>query len=164
MSTYINIDTFTPAVITTAEAKKYCRVDATSDDALIGDLILSAQEEALGFTHVIFGTATITLKVYAYTDAVKVPYHPLVTVDSLTLDGGLSTEYTVQGDTIYIDAPYEDEAVIVYSAGRDMPGDVKTALLQRVKFTYDFSDDLIYEKPRFFERVLFRYREPNTFQ
>ena len=163
MSNVVTIDTFSPAVITTAEAKKYCRVDVTNDDGLIDDLINSAQEEALGFTHVIFGTATITLKVYTYSSCLKVPYHPLVSVTSVLLDGVAYTDYTVKGDSIYIDEFYE-EAVIVYTAGRDMPADVKTAILQRVKFNYDFSDDLVYEKPRFFERVLFRYREPNTFQ
>ena len=162
MSNVVNIDSFTPVVITTEDAKKYCRVDATSDDALISDLVNSAQEEALGYTHVIFGTATITLKIYNYTSCIKVPYHPLVTVDSLLLDGKLSTAFKVQGDLIIIEDQYA-EAVIVYSAGRDMPNDVKTALLQRVKFTYDYSDDLVYDKSRFFERVMFRYREPNTF-
>ena len=162
MSNVVNIDTFTPDVITVDEAKKYCRVDTTSDDSLISDLINSAQEEGLGYTHVIFGTASITLKVYTYMSLIKVPYHPLVSVDSLLLDGEVSTSFDVQGDTIIIEDEYE-EAEIVYTAGRDMPADVKTAFLQRVKFTYDYSDDLVYDKNRFFERVMFRYREPNTF-
>ena len=38
MSTYVTIDNFTPAAITVAEAKQYCRVDNDQDDLLIDGL------------------------------------------------------------------------------------------------------------------------------
>jgi len=49
--------------------------------------------------------------------------------------------------------------VIVYTAGfAAMPKDLKHAIYQRVKFGFDFGDDMPYDKSRFFDRIVGRYR------
>lgn len=162
MSTLVEITSFVPATITLDEAKEYARVDTTTDDNIITTLLASAQQEALGYTHVIFGSGVISVLVQGYQEVIPLPYLPLISVTSFKLDGVESTEYSVVGTCIVVTATYE-ECEILYDAGRDQPDDVKLALLQRVKFTYDYPDDMVYEKTRFFERIMFRYREPSTF-
>lgn len=163
MSIKVTIDSFTPSAVTVEEAKHYCRVDTTTDDAMIADLIESSQEEGLGYTHVVFGDAAITLTAYGYRACIQLPYLPYVLMTSFKLDGVDSTKYTVKGDKVYIEATDWEELIFTYDAGRSMPADIKTAILQRVKFYYDFPDDMVYTETRMFERIFFRYREPNTF-
>lgn len=160
---YITLNSFTPAEITLQEAKDYVRVDNNEDDALISGLIAGAQSEGLGYSHVIFGAGTCTVKAWGYREYIQLPYTPLISITSFKLDGEDSTDYTIQGDTVFITVSGWDELEIVYDAGRDMPEDVKTALLQNVKFAYDYPDNMVYDKSRYFEHVFFRYREPNTY-
>ena len=53
-----------------------------------------------------------------------------------------------------------DRMKIIYTAGfGTMPKDLQHAIYQRIKFGYDFGDDMPYNVgPRFFDRIVFRYR------
>ena len=162
----INQISLTPApVVDLAEAKAFLRVDFNNDDTLIQSLIDQATEEAQSYTGVIFGEA-----VYTYEDKgnqrvwLNWP-SPVVSIDSVQVDGS-DIEYTdnLDGSLTITGAGSAQLFTITYTVGMDpAPKDVASAILQRVKFGYDWGDDLPYDKLRFFDRILFRYRNTGYF-
>ena len=158
-----NSITYTPQAIDLAEIKAFCRVDGSADDSLLTFLYEAACEEALSYAHVIAGTATITADT-VWVSSYELPYWPVGSITSVhvTVDGTRTedTEYEVLDGVIFPSIGSEgDRMEIAYTAGfATMPKDIQHALYQRIKFGFDFGDDMPYTQPRFFDRIVFRYR------
>jgi len=158
-----NSITYTPQAIDLAEIKAFCRVDGSADDSLLTFLYEAACEEALSYAHVIAGTATITADT-VWVSSYELPYWPAGAITSVHVyvDGVSTedTEYELLDGVITPSIGSEGERmVIVYTAGfAAMPKDLKHAIYQRVKFAFDFGDDVPYDKSRFFDRIVGRYR------
>jgi hypothetical protein len=158
-----NSITYTPQAIDLAEIKAFCRVDGSADDSLLTFLYEAACEEALSYAHVIAGTATITADT-VWVSSYELPYWPAGAITSVHVyvDGVSTedTEYEILDGVITPSIGSEGERmVIVYTAGfAAMPKDLKHAIYQRVKFGFDFGDDMPYDKSRFFDRIVGRYR------
>jgi hypothetical protein len=158
-----NSITYTPEAINLSEVKAFCRVDGADDDNLLTFLYEAACDEALSYAHVVCGSATITSDT-VWASSYELPYWPLGSVTSvhITIDGVSThdTEYELLDGVVSPSIGDEgDRMVIVYTAGfAAMPKDLKHAMYQRIKFGFDFGDDMPYEKPRFFDRIVFRYR------
>lgn len=159
----MNSITFTPETIDLTEIKAFCRVDGTADDTLLTFLYEAACEEALSYAHVVLGSADITADT-VWASSYELPYWPVGSITSVKVyvDGveTTDTEYELLDGVIYPSIGSEGERmVIVYSAGfATMPADVKHAVYQRIKFSFDFGDDMPYAAPRFFDRIVGRYR------
>jgi hypothetical protein len=159
-----NSITYTPQAIDLAGLKSFCRVDGSDDDNLLTFLYEAACEEALSYAHVVVGSANITSDT-VWGSSYELPYWPLGSVTSVTVyvEGvaTVDTEYEILDGVISPSIGEEgDRMVIVYTAGyAAAPKDLIHAIYQRVKFGYDFGDDMPYNVgPRFFDRIVFRYR------
>ena len=163
----IAVDSFVHSSVDLGEVKDFVRVDTDAHDTLLAMLVESAQEECFNRTHMVFGSAGFTVTNFNQVAQLALPYLPVTAVTSVTLDGELATvdeDYYVQDDLIIIAKSYTDKVEVVYTAGAALPADVKHAIMQRVKYGYDYGDDLPMGKtPRFFDRVTDRYRAANTF-
>lgn len=158
-----NTITYTPQAIDLSLIKSFCRVDGTADDTLLTFLYEAACNEALSYAHVVCGSATITAE--TVWGVYELPYWPLGSITSVHVYiDGVSTQdtaFTLLDGVITPSIGSDgDRMTIVYTAGfATMPKDLEHAILQRVKFGYDFGDDMPYDRgPRFFDRVAFRYR------
>lgn len=163
----IAVGSFVHSTVSLEEAKLFVRVDTDAHDSLLTMLIEAAQEECFARTHIVFGTATFTVTNFNQVTQLALPYGPVTSVTEVRLDGVAvveDTDYYVQDDLIIIATSYTDKVEVDYAAGAALPADVKHAILQRVKYGYDYGDDLpSASTPRFFDRVTDRYRLANTF-
>ena len=155
---------YTPQAIDLTLVKSFCRVDGTADDTLLTFLYDAACQEALSYAHVVCGSATITAD-QSWASSYELPYWPLGSVTSVHVYiDGVSTQdtaFTLLDGVITPSIGQDgDRMTIVYTAGfATMPKDLQHAIYQRIKFGYDFGDDMPYNVgPRFFDRIVFRYR------
>lgn len=154
---------YTPQAINLDQVKSFCRVDGTADDNLLTFLYEAACEEALSYAHVVLGSATITADT-VWVGSYELPYWPTGNITSVyvTIDGTstLDEDYEVLDGVIFPSIGSDgDRMEITYTAGfATMPKDIQHAVYQRVKFGYDFGDDMPYTQTRFFDRIVFRYR------
>lgn len=138
--------------VTLAEAKLYLRVDGTSEDTLIADLITSARIAAEDYLNRSLITQSWKL---AYNgcaaEQVRLPRGPVIAISSVTAIDRAGAPTVINGSTYYIDASREmlvfDSAVlahrveIVYSAGYGdaaaVPRPIKYAILAHVAALYE---------------------------
>lgn len=162
----VTVNSYTPISVNLAELKSFCRVDGSADDALLTMLFSAAVEEFNSYTGYRLGATTVTVDTLGQA-SYTLPLGPVTAITSVTAydDEGVSTVLTLYDDYDYINTVISlDEVparmVIVYTCGdTNPPADVKHALYQRVKFGYDYGDDLPYNSNRFFDRLAFRYRQ-----
>jgi hypothetical protein len=110
---------------------------------------------------VVVGVATVTV-VTNWEDTLYLPFWPIGAVTYVKVDGVADTEYTLLNGKL-TPSIEGDKLEVVYAAGwnTSTPKDVMHAIYQRVKYGFDYGDDLPQPTPRFFDRVLYRYK--NTF-
>jgi uncharacterized phiE125 gp8 family phage protein len=157
---------YTPISVNLTELKSFCRVDGSADDALLTMLYQAAVEEFNAYTGYILGTATVTADTVGV-EVYPLPYGPAGVITSVTAydEEGTATVLALYDDYQRINEQLifdevADRLVIVYTAGTTAPAkDIILALYQRVKFAYDYGDDLPYNGTRFFDRLAFRYRQ-----
>jgi hypothetical protein len=162
----VTVVTFAHAEITLDEVKAFVRVDTDAHDALLAILVAAAQEECFAVTHTVFGTAEFLLKRFQQCYSIDMPYGPIATIDVVELDGVaavLDTDYNWQPPYLNILTPYTTSVHVEYTCTATLPADVKHAILQRVKYGFDYGDDLPQNGPRFFDRIIGRYRHHQTF-
>lgn len=130
----------TPDVITTEDAKEYCRVDFTEDDSLFQQLIASSRERLQRYTCRVFLKSNC-VAIYAQEcggDRILLSYS-----DSIVLDG--SSPYTglLLGESII--KTEDQEVVLEYEAGY-VPGSIpewmQQAVLIDVAYRYENRGDI----------------------
>ncbi len=163
----VTVSSIVFSTVALGEVKDFVRVDTDAHDVLLQTLIDSAMVECFNITHNMFGTATVTLKRWEQVYSIDLPYAPIVSITSVLLDGEaavVDTDYELKGTYLDIKTAYTDTIEVEYEIGMDLPADVKHAIFQRVKYGYDYGDDLAQpETPRFFDRVIGRYRHHQTY-
>ena len=162
----VSVVSFTHAAISLDEVKAFVRVDTNAHDALLAILLEAAQEECFSVTHTVFGTAEFLLQRWEQCYSIDMPYAPIATIDAVELDGVAAvegTDYNYQPPYLNILTPYTESLQVEYTCTGTLPADVKHAILQRVKYGFDYGDDLPQDTPRFFDRVIGRYRHHQTF-
>jgi gp6-like head-tail connector protein len=148
--------------VTLAEAKAWCRIDGTDDDALVTALIAAAR------LHVESGTGRalldqswrLTLEC-ARGLLVELPVVPVGAVVAATADG-TAIDVIVQGDCVLLPAAGYRQLQIDYTAGYggtdDVPADLKQAILLLVAYWFENRDTTVAETPGGVERLLAGYR------
>ena len=162
----VTVSSYTPISVNLTELKSFCRVDGSADDALLTMLFSAAVEEFNSYTGYRLGATTVTVDTLGQA-SYTLPLGPVTAITSVTAydEEGTSTVLAIYDDYDFINTVISlDETparmVIVYTCGdTNPPADVKHALYQRVKFGYDYGDDLPYNTNRFFDRLAFRYRQ-----
>lgn len=162
----VTVSSYTPISVNLTELKSFCRVDGSADDALLTMLFSAAVEEFNSYTGYRLGATTVRVDTEGAA-SYALPLGPVTAITSVTAydEEGTSTVLALYDDYDFINTVISlDETpsrmVIIYTCGdTNPPADVKHALYQRVKFGYDYGDDLPYNTNRFFDRLAFRYRQ-----
>ena len=138
--------------ITLAEAKGYLRVDATSEDDLITELITAAREWAENYTGKAFGAKTYTVlfsELLSDEYRLNLPYPPHATITSVNAVDREGTKTLLVENTDYyvsgavkasIDIYGKNEAAyeVVYTTSADaMTANVKQAMLKVIADMYE---------------------------
>lgn len=140
--------------VTLAEAKAWCRIDTTDEDALVTALIAAARLQVESLT----GRALVTQS-WRLTTCPRglVVALPVIPVSALTdaPDGAV-----LQGDAVLLATRESGEITIDYTAGygaaADVPQDLKQAVLTLVAFWFENRDSLA-ATPQNFERLIASY-------
>ena len=129
-------------------------------------LFNAAVEEFNSYTGYRLGATTVTVDTVGSAQY-ALPLGPVTDITSVTGydDQGNATvlslydDYTIADATLTLNQSWATMVIIFEAGDTNPPADVKHALYQRVKFGYDYGDDLPYNSNRFFDRLAFRYRQ-----
>lgn len=153
--------------VTATEAKLYCKVQDTADDALFTILIKSARRMLEKYTSCSFGSKTIHATWVETPDdsLLELPYGPIISVDHvyrIDEEGNeealtLNSDYYVIGDQDVIlkitkywssGAVHENSIRVEYKAGygdtstEALPEDLKLAILKQVATDYELRENI----------------------
>ena len=141
--------------VTLSEAKDFCKIDISTDDAILTELITAAREMCEDYTNIGFVPHEIVAVVNNSNGDILLPYGPTIEVievknaDGDTLE--FDDDYTLSGNLFKsLKTPKEDGLTITYTSGYQvLPKRLKTALLNTVYYLWDnraMSIDHIYDK------------------
>ena len=140
--------------VTLAEAKAFCRIDASDDDALVTALIAAARLHVEGLTGRALITQTWRLTLTCAPRLVELPVIPAIALVEAP-DGAV-----LQGDAVLLVGGGTD-VTIDYTAGYgdagDVPADLKQALLSLVAYWCE-NRDLATTAPPGIDRLLASYK------
>lgn len=146
-SNYIIDFTLTPTgtivePVTLAEAKTYCRVTTTADDAQIELMIRSAREAVEAATGLSLIPKGAVVWFSNFNGKFELPFGPMVTFTSLITEAGNTldaTGYTLIGGQFpTLQRPTYANLKATYSVGyTSVPSDLKLAILDQVSYDYE---------------------------
>jgi gp6-like head-tail connector protein len=149
--------------LTLAEAKAWCRVDTTDEDALLTALIAAARLHVESMT----GRALIEQSWRLTLDCpkgrvIELPVVPVIEISSASADD-VEIEVIVQGDSVLLPNEGYQSLEIEYSAGYGadadaVPTDLKQALLGLVAYWFENRDASIAATPVGLDRLLAGYK------
>lgn len=141
--------------VTLSEAKDFCKIDISTDDAILTELITAAREMCEDFTNIGFVEHSIIAIVNNSNGDIELPYGPTIEVIQVkNADGDvleLDDDYTLSGNLFKsLKTPKEDGIEITYLSGYQvLPKRLKTAVLNTIYYLWDnraMSVDRIYDK------------------
>lgn len=140
--------------VTLAEAKAFCRIDGSDEDALVNALIAAARLQVESLTGRALITQTWRLTMACAPRLVELPVIPVAALVAAP-DGAV-----LQGDAVLLVEPV-DELTVDYAAGygaaADVPGDLKQAVLTLVAYWYE-NRDAVTMPPLGFDRLIASYK------
>lgn len=133
-------------LINTATAKTYLRVDTSEDDTLIGQMITQAR--IIIENYISKDVVAKTRKLYLATvdERFVLPFSPIASIQSITVDGTATTAYTEYGldDTIVeLESLPAEEVIVSYTTSGINDSFLIQANLQLVSTLYDNRADFI---------------------
>lgn len=148
--------------VSLAEAKAWCRIDASDEDALVSALIAAARLQIETDT----GRALVTQSWRLALDCprgrlVRLPVVPVAEIVAATVDGD-AIDVTLQGDAALLPGEGYRTLSIDYTAGyggaSDVPADLKQAVLVLAAYWYENRDLASADMPVGLGRLLAPYR------
>jgi len=141
--TLVNVGTPTEPV-TLAEAKNYCRVTTSADDALITDLITEAREAVEKATGTCIVQKNVTIWFNNPASNFNLPYGPIDPTTFKLYDDINNTEVLaanyrlIGGQYPSLNFPIWNQLRASYTSGfTSVPKDLKTAILDQIDFDYE---------------------------
>lgn len=123
--------------VTLQEAKQHLRVDHDDEDSLIESLLISSTQYGEGYQRRFYARRQISVYHDSLPLAWRVPFAPVVSVDSLEIDGlSVTCSLTSSG---WLMSDSTGEATIVMTVGydsEDIPATVKQAILLLIGHWY----------------------------
>jgi uncharacterized phiE125 gp8 family phage protein len=132
------------------DAKNFCKIDISTDDALITSLIVAARQMCEAYTGVGFVPHDVTAIVNNGNGDIYLPYQPMIEIVSVEDEEGVTlvadVDYKVRGnDFVRLAWPKYDNLTINYLAGYSvLPEVLRTALLNQIYYLYDQRSQSIY--------------------
>jgi len=126
-------------IITTADVKLYARIDTSADDSLISEMITEARIYAENIISSDIVAKNRTLYISDVLERVDLPFAPIASVSSITVNGAAATYtgYGIDNQFIELNALPAKEVKITYVTSGQSDGLLKQALLQMVSTMYD---------------------------
>jgi len=130
-------------IVTTNEFKTFARINYSDDDTLIASILKQARIWCENYI-----SRDIVAKNRTYfvpkTDGVfDIPFGPIASISSVTIEGVANTDYTMDGldnETIDLDGPADDVKVTYVTSGLDDEL-LQQAILQLAATYYDHRHD-----------------------
>ena len=107
-------------ILSVQEVKDYVRIDTSADDALISGMISQARIWCENYISRDIVAKTRTYYVPETTGIFDIPFGPIDSIDSVTIDGTAFTGYTMLGldnETIDLDGPAEKVKINYTTSG-----------------------------------------------
>ena len=140
--------------VTLAEAKSFCRIDGSDEDALVNALIAAARLQVESLTGRALITQSWRLTMACAPRLVELPVIPVAALVAAPAGAVL------QSDAVLLVEPV-DELTVDYTAGygaaADVPGDLKQAVLTLVAYWYE-NRDAVTMPPLGFDRLIASYK------
>ena len=165
--------------VTLAQAKEYARIDGSSEDSLITNLITMARTHCESYIGKCIVLKTVTITSFTYPYQFQMPYGPLTNelniTKCVTLDqNGVETRLNYQVNAglfpklFILGGAQSYKFKLIYTAGfTTVPEDIKLAIKMMVNTLYerreDFSDLQAIESPLGVKALLMPYKTYNWF-
>jgi hypothetical protein len=109
-------------IISTSEFKDYARISNSTDDTLIGIIIKQARIWCENYISRDIVAKNRTYYLDETNGIFDIPFGPIASISSVTVDGTTVTDYTMEGldnETIDLDGPAEKVKVTYVTSGLD---------------------------------------------
>lgn len=145
--TQIKIDSTTGSeLVNTATAKTYLRVDTSADDTLIGQMITQARIIIENYISKDIVAKTRKLYLASVDERFVLPFSPIASIQSITVEGTATTAYETYGldDTIVeLNSLPSKEVIVSYTTSGMTDSFLIQANLQMISTLYDNRADFV---------------------
>jgi hypothetical protein len=145
--TQIKIDSTTGSeLVNTATAKTYLRVDTSADDTLIGQMITQARIIIENYISKDIVAKTRKLYLASVDERFVLPFSPIASIQSITVEGTATTAYETYGldDTIVeLNSLPSKEVIVSYTTSGLSDSFLIQANLQMISNLYDNRADFV---------------------
>ena len=145
--TQIKIDSTTGSeLVNTATAKTYLRVDTSADDTLIGQMITQARIIIENYISKDIVAKTRKLYLASVDERFVLPFSPIASIQSITVEGTATTSYETYGldDTIVeLNSLPSKEVIVSYTTAGLSDSFLIQANLQLISTLYDNRADFV---------------------
>ena len=145
--TQIKIDSTTGSeLVNTATAKTYLRVDTSADDTLIGQMITQARIIIENYISKDIVAKTRKLYLASVDERFVLPFSPIASIQSITVEGTATTAYETYGldDTIVeLNSLPSKEVIVSYTTSGLNDSFLIQANLQMISNLYDNRADFV---------------------
>ncbi len=145
--TQIKIDSTTGSeLVNTATAKTYLRVDTSADDTLIGQMITQARIIIENYISKDIVAKTRKLYLASVDERFVLPFSPIASIQSITVEGTATTAYETYGldDTIVeLNSLPSKEVIVSYTTSGLSDSFLIQANLQMISTLYDNRADFV---------------------
>ena len=132
---------------TTSDVKSYARIDTSADDTIIGRMIVQARIWCENYISRDIVAKSRTYYVPKTSGIFDIPFAPIASISSVTIDGVATTDYTMEGldnETIDLDG-YADKVKVTYITTGLSDDLLKQAILQLAATYYDNRSEVMDE-------------------
>lgn len=127
--------------VTLQEAKDFCKIDISTDDDLIEELITAGREMCESFVNIGFVEQEKIVILNNGNGGQLLPYGPVGEITEVKVNDEIlsSDEYVISGNEFKRLVSPDDESIsITYTSGyAELPKKLKTALLNAIFYLYD---------------------------
>ena len=137
----MSISVVTPATtypVTTAEARTWCRIDDTMQDAAVDALIAAATSYVESYTGRALMTQTLKLSLDGFTDSIALPIGPVASVTSVVYDDADGNAQTLSTDNYTTDL-VNDPAWVVRNSDASWPTVIDAVNAVRITYVAGYS-------------------------
>lgn len=134
-------------LVTTSDVKSYARIDTSADDTIIGRMIVQARIWCENYISRDIVAKNRTYYVPKTSGIFDIPFAPVASISSVTIDGVATTDYTMDGldnETIDLDG-YADKVKVTYATAGLSDDLLKQAILQLAATYYDNRSEVMDE-------------------
>ena len=107
-------------IVSTSEFKSYARISTTADDTLIGNIIKQARIWCENYISRDIVAKNRTYYVDETSGIIDIPFGPIASISSVTIDGSAYTGYTMEGldnETMDLDGPADKVKITYITSG-----------------------------------------------